>query len=598
MAGCPASPHVASPYLRHPSTPAPAVRAHRRRARLDAGGRPQAAVLPRRRHESPSRCRRSPSRASRTGCGSTPASRPSSACRAREPTASSTSRPRPSGPCTASRLPRRHGAARYTTPTARRRQSRPTTGSRSRPSSRSRRCSPSRATARCSLGLAAVIEQHDGQTVVLGARAPRGKARLPSQRFAGIGRRWRSSGQQHVREVRHRSAAATSRNCAGRSSGRRVALLAHPASVTADLTHSLDAIAALDDLRSRRPSARSTACAATSRTTWSSRRTSATRRTASRSSASTARCAARPRRCWTPSTCCWWTCRTSAAASTRSSPRCATCSRRRRSTARPSGCWTARTRSGGRSRACACAPGWESFVGAGEMPMRHGLTLGEMGRWFVRALGARRRLSRRRDARLATGARPGSRLADSASAPGSTRARTRRTCRWRAATRARSCSRARRCRKAAARRVRSNSSARPISTSRGIVARDAAPRAGWLRRLPAAALLVRADVPQARGPALRGAAVPRRRPWLRPRGIPAVAAPGAGLQGACAAPARLRPLARFPLRVRARPARDRPDQRQRAAAPLGGRRRPRRPPTSMRLRAPTSAPGSRTGKTR
>jgi len=32
-------------------------------------------------------------------------------------------------------------------------------------------------------------------------------------------------------------------------------------------------------------------------------------------------------------------------------------------------------------------PGWESFVGAGEMPMRHGLTLGEMGQWFVRRLG-------------------------------------------------------------------------------------------------------------------------------------------------------------------------------------------------------------------
>src|SRR6476659_9762733 len=28
-------------------------------------------------------------------------------------------------------------------------------------------------------------------------------------------------------------------------------------------------------------------------------------------------------------------------------------------------------------------PGWESFVGAGPMPMRHGLTLGELGRWFV-----------------------------------------------------------------------------------------------------------------------------------------------------------------------------------------------------------------------
>ena len=31
-------------------------------------------------------------------------------------------------------------------------------------------------------------------------------------------------------------------------------------------------------------------------------------------------------------------------------------------------------------------PGWESFVGAGPMPMRHGLTLGEMGHWFVKTL--------------------------------------------------------------------------------------------------------------------------------------------------------------------------------------------------------------------
>jgi uncharacterized protein YbbC (DUF1343 family) len=31
-------------------------------------------------------------------------------------------------------------------------------------------------------------------------------------------------------------------------------------------------------------------------------------------------------------------------------------------------------------------PGWESFVGAGPMPMRHGLTLGEMGHWFVQTL--------------------------------------------------------------------------------------------------------------------------------------------------------------------------------------------------------------------
>ncbi len=32
-------------------------------------------------------------------------------------------------------------------------------------------------------------------------------------------------------------------------------------------------------------------------------------------------------------------------------------------------------------------PGWESFVGAGPMPMRHGLTLGEMGRWFIEHFG-------------------------------------------------------------------------------------------------------------------------------------------------------------------------------------------------------------------
>src|SRR6202012_5732683 len=32
-----------------------------------------------------------------------------------------------------------------------------------------------------------------------------------------------------------------------------------------------------------------------------------------------------------------------------------------------------------------CA-GWESFVGAGPLPMRHGLTLGELGLWFIRTL--------------------------------------------------------------------------------------------------------------------------------------------------------------------------------------------------------------------
>jgi uncharacterized protein YbbC (DUF1343 family) len=31
-------------------------------------------------------------------------------------------------------------------------------------------------------------------------------------------------------------------------------------------------------------------------------------------------------------------------------------------------------------------PGWESFVGAGPLPMRHGLTMGEMAHWFIATL--------------------------------------------------------------------------------------------------------------------------------------------------------------------------------------------------------------------
>jgi uncharacterized protein YbbC (DUF1343 family) len=31
--------------------------------------------------------------------------------------------------------------------------------------------------------------------------------------------------------------------------------------------------------------------------------------------------------------------------------------------------------------------GWESFVGAGPMPMRHGMTMGELGHWFIASLG-------------------------------------------------------------------------------------------------------------------------------------------------------------------------------------------------------------------
>ena len=75
--------------------------------------------------------------------------------------------------------------------------------------------------------------------------------------------------------------------------------------------------------------------------------------------------------------------------------------------------------------------GWESFVGAGPLPMRHGLTLGELGRWFIKTLklDVDYRVSRWR-----TGSpMPRPALAGrSANAPGSIPVPTRRIYGWRA----------------------------------------------------------------------------------------------------------------------------------------------------------------------
>ena len=154
--------------------------------------------------------------------------------------------------------------------------------------------------------------------------------------------------------------------------------------------------------------------------------------------------------------------------------------------------------------------GWESFVGAGAMPMRHGLTLGEMGHWFVRTVAARRRVPRRRDAGLAARGGAPATAGRSASAPGSTRARTRRTCGWRAAI-------------PGTVMLEGTTLSEGRGTTRPLelfgapdldVARDrrrdAATRAALAARLPAAAVLVRAHVPQARGRAVRGPAGARR----------------------------------------------------------------------------------------
>ena len=83
---------------------------------------------------------------------------------------------------------------------------------------------------------------------------------------------------------------------------------------------------------------------------------------------------------------CWSICRISAAASTRSSRRCATCWKRARKAGKSVWILDRPNPAGRPVEGLTLRAGWESFVGAGPMPMRHGLTLGELAHWFVRTL--------------------------------------------------------------------------------------------------------------------------------------------------------------------------------------------------------------------
>ncbi len=78
--------------------------------------------------------------------------------------------------------------------------------------------------------------------------------------------------------------------------GRRVALLAHPASVTRDLTHSLDALAALPDIRLSAAFGPQHGLRGDKQDNMVESPDYSTRCSASRCSACTARSAARPRR--------------------------------------------------------------------------------------------------------------------------------------------------------------------------------------------------------------------------------------------------------------------------------------------------------------
>ena len=212
--------------------------------------------------------------------------------------------------------------------------------------------------------------------------------------------------------------------------------------------------------------------------------------------------------------------------------------------------------------------GWESFVGAGRLPMRHGLTMGELANWFIAELGLQVACTVIRMQGWAPEEAPGygwplgerTWINPSPNAPNLSMARCYAgTVMLEGTTLS-----------------EGRGTTRPLELfgapdiDGGAMLREMqrlAPH--WLARLPPACMLVRADLPQARRQAVRRHPDSRRGRQLRPRRVPSVAADGAGLQGAAPAAAGLPAVARLSLRVRARPAGDRPDQRQRTAAPVG-----------------------------
>ena len=95
----------------------------------------------------------------------------------------------------------------------------------------------------------------------------------------------------------------------------------------------------------------------------------------------------------------------------------------------------------------------------------------------------------------------------------------------------------------ALRRARHDAAARTVRRARPRrprrARRNARPRAALAGRLPAARMLVRTDLPQARRQAVQRRADPRRGRQLRPRRLPPLAPAGAGLQGASADSSRI-----------------------------------------------------------
>ncbi len=166
--------------------------------------------------------------------------------------------------------------------------------------------------------------------------------------------------------------------------------------------------------------------------------------------------------------------------------------------------------------------GWESFVGAGPLPMRHGLTMGELARWFVATLrlDVDCRVVEMEGWQPAQGPGYGWPLGERTWVNPSPNAPNLWMARCYAGT----------VMLEGTTLSEGRGTTRPLELfgapdleADKLIAQMRDARAAVAARLPSAALLVRADLSQARRQAVRRRADPRRRRRLRSRGVPPLA---------------------------------------------------------------------------
>ncbi len=200
--------------------------------------------------------------------------------------------------------------------------------------------------------------------------------------------------------------------------------------------------------------------------------------------------------------------------------------------------------------------GWESFVGAGALPMRHGLTMGELARWFVAEFKLEVDLQVIEMQGWKSDAAPGYG--------------------WPVAERswinpspnAASLSMTRCYPGTVLLEGTTLSEGRGTTHPLEMVGAPDGNAQALLRWLRPARVLVRAHFPQARGPAVQRDPAARRCRRVSARGVPALAGDRGPAQSAARVAARRHAVARFPVRIRTHALALRRNQRRTTAAAM------------------------------